>query len=271
MLSSSGLSGSFVSVNGLQMYVEEHGHGDPLLLLHGGVVNSAMWERHLPDLVAHFRVITPDSRGHGHTAHPGGSITYQMMADDTAGLIGALNLGPTLICGYSDGGQIGLDLAVRHPEVVKAVVIGAATYRWSPVYYDTVQPWLGVTAPGVVDPVPFLGFVDRIRSRPEFGLADRDEAYWRAYQTWMSTAWTMPLPYSDDDLRGLGMPTLILAGDRDDWCAPLDDMLTMYRLIPGAELAVVPGAEHGFLFHRPAAFTSVVLDFLLRQHTAPAQ
>jgi pimeloyl-ACP methyl ester carboxylesterase len=252
------------------MYVEEHGHGESLLLLHGGVVHSAMWERFLPDLVAHFRVIAPDSRGHGHTAHPGGPITYQMLADDTAGLIRALNLGPTLVCGYSDGGQIGLDLGLRHPEVVKAVVIGGATYRWSPAYYETARHLLGVSAPGVVDPVPLLSLIERHRSPPGIGIPDRDEAYWRAYQIWMSAAWTTPLPYSDDDLRGVGVPALILAGDRDDWCAPLDDILRMYRLIPRAELAVVPGADHGFLFSRPAAFTSVVLDFLLRLRATPA-
>ena len=249
---------------------QEHGHGDPLLLLHAGVVHSAMWEKHLPDLVAHFRVIAPDSRGHGHTAHPGGPITYQMLADDTAELIRALNLGPTLICGYSDGGEIALDLAVRHPEVVKAVVIGGATYRWSPTYYETAQQMLGVSPPDAVDPVPFLSLVERL-SQPGFGLPNRDEAYWRAYQTWMSAAWLTPLPYSDDDLRGVEMPMLILAGDRDDWCAPIDDMLTMYRLVPRAELAVVPGAQHGFLFSRPSAFTSVVLDFLLRQLAVPVQ
>jgi pimeloyl-ACP methyl ester carboxylesterase len=97
---------------------------------------------------------------------------------------------------------------------------------------------------------------------------DWDEASWREYHTNISTAWVTPHPYTDADLRGVTTPTLLLVGDRDTF-VPLDDVLAMYRLLAQAELAVVPGAAHGFLFTRPAAFTSVVLDFLLRQRGAP--
>jgi pimeloyl-ACP methyl ester carboxylesterase len=260
--------GAFVPVNGLRMYVEEQGHGDPLLLVHGGVVDSGMWRRLLPDLAAQFRVIMPDSRGHGRTDHPGGPITFQMMADDLVALIDSLRLERPLLCGYSDGGQIGLDLAVRYPDAARAVVIAGATYRWSTAYYETAARQLGTIAPGVVEHAPFLALVERLRARMAPHFPERDEAWWREYHTNISTAWATPHPYTDADLGGLTTPTLLLVGDRDAY-VPLDDVLTMHRLIRQAELAVVPGAQHGFWLTRPGAFTSVVLDFLARQRAAP--
>src|SRR5437868_5050707 len=141
---------AFLAVNGLRMYVAEQGQGDPLLLVHGGVVDSGMWRPHLPAFAAQFRVIMPDSRGHGRTDHPGGPITYQMMADDVVALIRTLHLERPVVCGYSDGGQIALDLAVRYPDVARAVVVAGATSHWSPAYYDMVPRVWGMVAPGVV-------------------------------------------------------------------------------------------------------------------------
>jgi pimeloyl-ACP methyl ester carboxylesterase len=227
-----------------------------------------MWRNHLPDLAAKFRVLMPDSRGHGRTEHPGGPITYQNMADDLVALIHTLHLKRPLVCGFSDGGQIALDLAVRYPDVARAVVIAGATYRWSPAYHEMAARQLGTLAPGVVEHAPFLALVAQLRTLMAPHFPERDEAYWRAYHTDISTAWMTPLPYTEADLRGIPTPTLLLAGDRDGF-APLDDVLTMYRLIPQAELAVVPGASHGFWLTRPAAFTTVVLDFLVRQRPAP--
>ena len=128
---SSPRQGHYVEANGLNMYYQECGSGTPLVLLHGGTVSSNMWEPFLPSLVPHFRVITPDSRGHGKTNNPIGGLNYQWMADDIVAFIHAVNLTKPLIFGYSDGGQIALEIGMRHPGLTGAIVLGATTYKLS--------------------------------------------------------------------------------------------------------------------------------------------
>ena len=105
--------GHYVEANGLKIYYEEYGSGEPLVLIHGGTVNSSMWETQVPVFAQHFRVITPDSRGHGRTDNPRGELSYRLMAEDAAAFIKALGLTKPLICGYSDGGQITLEIGMR--------------------------------------------------------------------------------------------------------------------------------------------------------------
>jgi pimeloyl-ACP methyl ester carboxylesterase len=193
-----------------------------------------------------------------------------MMADDLVALIHILDLEHPFVCGYSDGGQIVLDLAVRYPDVARAVIVAGATYRWSPAYDDTAARWglLGAQADGVVEHAPFLHLVEHLRDVMAPHFPEHDEAWWREYHTNIASTWAAPLPYTDADLRGVATPTLLLVGDRDEF-VPVEDVLAMYRMMPQAELAVVPGASHGFFLDRPTAFTSVVLDFLVRQWVAP--
>jgi pimeloyl-ACP methyl ester carboxylesterase len=105
---------------------EERGTGTPLVLIHGGLASSALWEPHLPDLADDFRVITPDSRGHGRSTNPSGQLSYTQLADDVAALIAALGLVRPVVGGYSDGGQVALELGARHPGTAGALIVGAA-------------------------------------------------------------------------------------------------------------------------------------------------
>ena len=107
----------YAQVNGLKMYYEESGSGQPLILLHGGTVTSKMWEAHIPIFARYFRVIAPDSRGHGRTNNPAGELSYRSMADDVVALIHTLDLDRPLICGYSDGGHFALEVGMRYPDL----------------------------------------------------------------------------------------------------------------------------------------------------------
>ena len=254
--------GRYVQVNGLNMYYEEFGDGRPLILLHGGTDTSNMWQSFLPTFVPHFRVITPDSRAHGRTNNPAGELSYHLMAEDVAAFIQALNLTKPLIIGYSDGGQIALEIGMRYPSLSGALVVGAAWYKFSQMYLDTLIA-AGFESPGMVN-------IERIqRKSPEWVDELKKEHihsdhpdYWQTLLKQISNMWWTPLDYTVEDFKKITEPTLILLGDRDG-IVELEQAVDMYYFIPNSELAIIPNATH---------FTAVndlsmriVLDFLLRQ------
>ena len=102
--------GKYAQANGIEIYYEETGSGQPLVLLHGGTVTLKSWEKQIPSFAHHFRVIALDSRGHGRTKNPLETMSYRLLADDVAAFIRALELDRPLVCGYSDGGQIALEM-----------------------------------------------------------------------------------------------------------------------------------------------------------------
>jgi pimeloyl-ACP methyl ester carboxylesterase len=259
--------GRIIMLNGLKMYYEEHGSGEPLILLHGGTVTSSMWQTHIPFFAQHFRVIAPDSRGHGRTNNPTGEFSYRLMAGDVAAFVQALGLTKPLICGYSDGGQIALEIGMRYPNLTRALVVSAAWYKFSEVYLNFLKEF-GFDGPGMVN-------IEQIRrATPDFvefwqtehSRAD-DPDYWQTLLRQISTMWWTPLNYSDEDFQKITEPALILMGDRDG-TIELEQAVEMYQLIPNAELAILPNATH-MSAAEGKLFTDIVLDFLLR-HTVAA-
>lgn len=257
-------TGKYVKANGLNIYYEEYGSGEPLILVHGGMGVGRLFEPQIADFSKQFRVIVPDSRGHGKTDNPGGILRYRLMADDMAAFIGALELKAPLICGWSDGGQIALELGMHYSEDVRAIVVGAAWYRFSQAYQDLLGT-MGFEAPGRVS-------IERIKqTMPEMvGLwqswhsSAHGPGYWETLATQISTMWWTPLNYTADDFRKIEIPTLILVGDRDQM-VPVDEAAEMYRLIPRAELAIVPDSDHSLPRMRAELFSRIVFDFLRRQ------
>ena len=128
--------GRYVSANGLQIYYEEYGQGEPLVLVHGGTETSQIWQAQIPTFAKHFRVLTPDCRGHGRTVNPSGTLSYRLMADDLAAFVHAVGLQKPLIYGYSDGGQIALEVGMRYPDLAQALVVGAASFKVTDAYRD---------------------------------------------------------------------------------------------------------------------------------------
>lgn len=260
-----------INANGLDIYYQEIGQGQPLLLLHGGTATSSSWNDIWPALSKHFRVIMPDTRGHGRTPNPSGELSsYRILADDVAAFVQALNLDTPFICGYSDGGQIALDIGIHHPNLAKGLILGGTTYRFTETYYAMLKEW-GFDAPGVLN-----------MANVETNMADALD-YWRTEHTplggpdyWktlleqISTLWLTPLGYTDDDLRGITTPTLIISGDRDEGVS-VEQAVEMYRLIPESELAIFPYGTHGTTISGTeltgSRFADTVIDYCLRQLT----
>jgi pimeloyl-ACP methyl ester carboxylesterase len=261
-------SEKFVIANGLNIHYAEYGNenGYPLLLLHGGSANLESWADHLAYFTPHFRVIAPDTRGHGKTVNTSDEFTYRVMADDVAAFIRALNLNKPLIFGYSDGGQIGLELGIHHPDAARAIVLGGTQYTFSGRYLDALRG-MGMTKPGFVDidhimrtEPDWIEYMKAAHPRPD------DPDYWKSLFNQLSTLWWTPVGYVPEDFKKMIAPTLIIMGDRDG--IPIEEAAHMYNFLPNAELAIIPNADHGSALNE--VFMTIVRDFLLRHSQSSA-
>lgn len=253
--------GHVVRANGVNLYYEERGKGEPLLLLHAGSLTAEMWQPYLAAFAEHYRVITPDLRGHGRSDRPSGAMSYRLLAEDMAAFVRVLGLHRPLIAGFSDGGQVALEIGMRHPSLARALVVGGAQFKFSAAYRAWARDALGDETSPEVDPERLA------RNHPEWA-AWLEQIYgpddWKPLLTQLKPMWTTPLNYTPEDFTRVVAPTLVLVGDRDE-LVPSEEALEMYLLLPTAELAIVPGADHGAFFSgRAAAFRSLMLEFLLR-------
>lgn len=259
--------GFYMPANGLDIYYEEYGQGgseQSLILLHGGTATLQSWQEHIPAFAAHFRVIALDSRGHGKTNNPAGELSYRMMADDVAAFVRALDLHKPLVFGYSDGGQIALELGIRYPDLTQGLVLGGTCYRFSAQYFAALKGF-GVDKPGSV-PFDF----ERMQSeqpewvqylQAEHTRADQPDN-WKIVMEQIAKLWWNVQDYGLADLKKITTPTLILVGDRDEGVA-VEQAVEMYRGIANAELAILPNASHGDLNETA---DRLVVEFLKR-HT----
>jgi pimeloyl-ACP methyl ester carboxylesterase len=268
--------GRYVRANGTDIYYVEAGQGEPLLLLHGGLVsNGAAWDgspiayvSHLATFAQHFRVIAPDTRGHGRTSNPErGAISYAQLVDDVMALIGALGLERPLFCGFSDGGTTATLLGIRHPGLARAIVNDAGYDLFnpsSPTHPITRQLIGGDPAATAADPDAaeraFQG-IDQMRALLARMKLDHDAAqspgYWKTLLTEVFDRWTQSPGYTFDDLSAIVAPTLILVGDRDHFCS-LEEAVIAYRKLSAGELAIVPNTGHWI----NAPKVQVAIDFL---------
>jgi pimeloyl-ACP methyl ester carboxylesterase len=256
--------GRYVQVNDINVYYEEYGEeygrGNTLILLHGGTATLRSWQGQVPALAEQFRVIALDSRGHGKTNNPAEDLSYSRMADDVAAFINTLDLEKPLIFGYSDGGQIALELGMRYPDLTGALVLGGTCYRFPEQYFEALRGF-GIDKPGDIDfdqmQAEQLEWVEYLRAEH---ARDDDPDYWKSLMNQIAALWWNVQDYGVDDLKRIVAPTLILQGDRDEG-VDVEQAVEMYRAIPVAELAVLPNAKHGDL-GEPSI--QIVIDFLRR-------
>jgi pimeloyl-ACP methyl ester carboxylesterase len=237
----------YVSLAGVRTWYDEHGDGEPLVLLHpgGAGVDTRAFGPNIGPLAARFHVYTPERRGHGHTPDVSGPVTFEAMAQDTIAFLEMVVGRPAHLIGCSDGAIVGLLVALRRPDLVDRLVLVAGVF-----HYDG---WL----PHVIDPT----------NRPPEFLArlyeevspDGPDHYQVVVDklAWMHTQEPTLAP---DDLGGVTSRTLIMVADDDE--VRLEHAIGMYRAIGDAELMVVPGTSHGLLVEKPDLCNDVILQFL---------
>ena len=276
--------GQHVSANGIEIHYLEQGEGEPLVLLHGGMVSTnPIWTgvpiayaSHMDTLAEHFRVIAPDTRGGGKTRHTGGPISFDLLADDVAALIDALGLERPPIAGFSEGAITATILGIRHPDTVRAIINDAGFDAFDPENPGLVAVMRQILGgrPDATEPDPDAaarGFEASEQMRMMFELLKRDQddgqgkGHWREYLRLSWYRCTQPPGYTYTDLAKITVPTLILAGDRDDFCT-VEQAVTAYRQLPDGELAILP--DHGH-YIPPAAIQTTVEFFTRRLAAQP--
>ncbi|MBA4137936.1 MAG: alpha/beta hydrolase [Opitutus sp.] len=242
-------AGATAELNGIKLYYETYGSGEPLLLFHGNSQNIGALGYQIEFFAKTHRVIAVDSRGHGKSEWGTAPFTFDQMAEDANALLDHLQIKSTAIIGWSDGGNVGLLLAMRHPaKVSKLAIMGAnlaplgaydyaavSVFRRIPDYDakiaagDTAQPWK-----------KFRAYLDLLAFQPNIA------------------------PFS---LKQIEAAVLVMAGDKDV-IRPEHTQL-IFESLPKAHLAIFPGATHMIPWEDPVLFNATVAKFLREPYARP--
>ena len=243
-------SGQYADVNGLHLYYEIHGSGRPLILLHGGLMSSETFGPMLPALASDRQVIAVDLQGHGRTADIDRPIDTRLMAGDIAALIEHLGLDKPDLMGYSLGGGVAFWTAVQHPELIRRLILVSTNITRNAIPPEMLAQQLQVSSAAVpfMKDTPMWELYQRVAPRPEdFGrLLDK-----------IGESMAKDFDHSDE-VRGLKVPTLIVAADAD--MAPPSHYVEVFKLLDGGlrdggwmgegrpkgghALAILPGLTH---------------------------
>jgi pimeloyl-ACP methyl ester carboxylesterase len=220
----------------------------PVLLLHGGFGNSNYYGRLIPVLAAHgYRVIAMDSRGHGRSTMSDAPLSYDLMAQDVLGLLDRLEISKVYIVGWSDGGIIGLDLAMTHPDRLAGLFAFGANADVS-----GLKEGAGTT--------PVFGAY-LARTAQEYQVLSPTPQQWDKFSAAVTKMWETLPAYTRTDLASIKVPTTIADGEFDEGIKQTHDEY-MAKAIPGARLVILPNVSHFAMLQDPPAFNAAVLRFL---------
>lgn len=248
-------NGKYINVDDIKIYYEVYGAGEPLLLLHGNSGSIENFIYQIPELSKHFKVIAIDSRAQGRTTDSDKEITYALMAADMSQLIDKLNLGKVNIVGWSDGGNVGLELAFAHPEKVLKVVTFGANYS----HENFLAPPDSVT---MLPDDPLLKRTSNLlqKFKTSFERLSPNKERIPIIKKKLEDLLTKYPNFTIDQLKTINVPFLIVAGDHD--LINLDQTNSLYTNLPKAQLLIVPGASHFVPVENPDLINSEVIKFL---------
>ncbi|MBX9808334.1 MAG: alpha/beta hydrolase [Flavobacteriaceae bacterium] len=232
-------NGKYVDVNGVKLYYKIYGKGEPLLMIHGNGGSFACFENQVKEFSKHFKVILVDCRGRGNSTYQKGvELTFDLQVEDINLFLDELNIPKTNILGWSDGGIIGLILAIKHPEKVnKLVTSGANIFPEGVIYFEDMKK-------NAVD-------LEAKNANHENDLAiDLNN---------------LDLKYPNLNFNNLNViksKSLIIAGDHD--MIKSDHTIKIYESIPNAQLVILPNSSHSALIENSKLFNEIVLHFLMQ-------
>ena len=257
--------GNYASVNGLNLYYEIHGAGEPLILLHGGVGAIQMFGEVLPSFAQNRRVVAVDLQAHGRTADIDRPLSFELMAGDIAALIKHLGIEEADVMGYSLGGGVALRAAIQHPEVVRKLVLVSTPFKRDG-WYPEILAGMGQMGPQVAEPMkqtPMYQLYASIAPKPED---------WPVLLTKLGELLRQDYDWSKD-VAAIKAPTLLVVGDADS--VRTAHAVAFFELLGGgkvdagwdgsgmsnARLAILPATTHYNIYSSPQ-FSAVVAPFL---------
>jgi pimeloyl-ACP methyl ester carboxylesterase len=262
--------------NGVSLYYEIHGSGDPLLCIMGLGGNIHFWEFQVGAFAERYRTIVFDNRGAGRSDKPGGPYTMQLLADDAVSVLDAAGVERAHVIGISMGGMIAQDLVLRYPDRVGALILAATFARPDEGTRKAAADGSSRVGGGLdlksLDPKQLFRFMMTMILTPEFiqrekpwlrSLLERAQAYGFSVEAFLAQVAAVMNHDAAEGLREVRAPALILTGT-NDLLVPPHHSDELARLIPGAELVRVEGGTHGFNVERRDEFNRIVLDFLAR-------
>jgi pimeloyl-ACP methyl ester carboxylesterase len=224
-------------IHGHRIYYAMRGSGPTLVLLHGGGDSGEhSFERQIDIFSQHHRLVAPDQVGQGHTPEVPGPLSYTAMMQDTAALLQLLKLKNVDVVGFSDGGILALMLAVRHPELVRRIVISGVNIAPEGLTAEQLQ---GLRAVQTASP----------RTVDE-----------KLAQLWLTSPTSSELSLAL--LSTIEQPVMVISGDRD--AITLEHTLQIFHALPRAELCILPGTDHATFSGRPEWLNPIIGQFLER-------
>ena len=239
--------GGQARVNGISIHYAMYGSGPPVIFLHGGLANTDYWGKQVPAVAAHHTVILMDSRGHGRSTRDARPYGYDLMADDVVGLMDRLKIPRADIVGWSDGGIIGIDLAIRHKDRVGKVFAFAANTVTSGVKDDVEK-----------NPT-FAAFIARAGHEYETHSATPSE--YKSFVDEISKMWAEQPNWSDAQLKAIDTPILVVDGDHDE-AIKREHTEYIAATIPHTGLLILPNVSHFAFLQDSAQFNFALLHFL---------
>ncbi len=237
----------YAPVNGIEMYYAVYGAGDPILLIHGGLGHADLWVNQVVELAKTHKVIVADSRGHGRSTRNADPYGYDLMASDYVALLDHLKIGKAALVGWSDGGIIGIAIALKSPERLSKLFAHAAN-----VTVDGVDP-------SVANNKTFGVYIENMGK--DYAKFSKTPGEYDAFVEQISKMWATQPDWTKEQLAAIQLPTAIVLGDHDEAItrAHTDYMASA---IPGAKLIILKDASHFAMLQDPAGYTKAVRDFL---------
>jgi pimeloyl-ACP methyl ester carboxylesterase len=260
----SAFKADYANINGIKMYYEIHGTGQPLVLIHGGgsTLNTT-FDKLLPLFAKTHQVIAVELQAHGRTSDRSTPESFEQDADDVAELLKQLNINNADILGFSNGGNTTMQIAIRHPEKVRKLIITSAMYKRSGI---PAGFWEGMNHAQFGDmPQVYKDAFLKVNNNPAvlLNMFNRDVERMQGFKDWKEEA-----------IRSIQVPALVVAADQD--VATVEHTVELYRLLPKGRLAILPGTHGSFMGEAmtadqqnkmPEFFAAMVEEFL----TTPAE